>query len=168
MRKALFAAITLTFVIYAQTEYPHVQDNGGGYREGAGYRSYASIGQAVIGRCSDGSVENQAGYLTGVEVYLEVRETPDEAKLPEQVVISPAYPNPFNSRCQIEVALPAPGRVAFEVYDLYGRKLYSASYSKPAGAYVVEFDAGNLPSGIYIYRVSVGDVVDTGRLMLVK
>ena len=168
MKRALLSVIVLTFVAYAQTEYPHVQDNGGGYREGAGYRSYASIGQAVIGRCSDGSVVNQAGYLTGLEVYLAIREMPEDTKLPEQVVISPAYPNPFNSKCQIEVAMPRAGAISFSVYDLFGRRIHITREEKPAGTYTVEFDAGNLPSGVYLYKVAAGNITETGRLILVK
>lgn len=168
MKRAIFTTLAMIFAVYAQTEYPHVQDNGGGYREGAGYRSYASIGQAVIGRCSDGSVVNQAGYLTGLEVYLEIRQMPQETKLPEQVVISPAYPNPFNSKCQIEVAMPRAGAISFSVYDLFGRRIYTTREKKPAGTYTIEFDAGNLPSGVYLYRVAAGNTTETGRLILVK
>ena len=129
MKKVFITALMLASVIYAQTEYPHVQDNGGGYREGAGYRSYASIGQAVI---------------------------------------SPAYPNPFNSKCQIEVAIPRAGAISFSVYDLFGRKIYTTHEKKPAGTYTIEFDAGNLPSGVYLYRVAAGNTTETGRLILVK
>ena len=168
MKRAIFTTLVMIFAVYAQTEYPHVQDNGGGYREGAGYQSYASIGQAVIGRCSDGSVVNQAGYLTGLEVYLAIREMPEETKLPEQVVISPAYPNPFNSKCQIEVAMPRAGAISFSVYDLFGRKIYTTHEKKPAGTYTIEFDAGNLPSGVYLYKVAAGNITETGRLILVK
>ena len=168
MKRAIFTTLVMIFAVYAQTEYPHVQDNGGGYREGAGYQSYASIGQAVIGRCSDGSVVNQAGYLTGLEVYLAIREMPEETKLPEQVVISPAYPNPFNSKCQIEVAMPRAGAISFSVYDLFGRRIHTTREEKPAGTYTVEFDAGNLPSGVYLYKVAAGNITETGRLILVK
>lgn len=169
MRKTVSTLVILFLgLIYAQTEYPHTHDNGGGYREGAGYRSYASIGQAVIGKCNGDNFTNQAGYLTGISAILEVHESPQNTKLPDRVLISPAYPNPFNSYCQIDINLPDDDDVVFEVYDIFGRKLYFFKEHRPAGVYSLNFNASNLESGVYLYRVMVGQVSTRGRLILVK
>ena len=160
----LFCAI----VLYAQTEYPHVQDNGGGYVESGGYRSYASIGQAVIGECSGGGVVNQAGYITGIAVYLDIHEKPDDAILPDKAEIGLPYPNPFNSVCKIDVALPYSANIEFFVYDLTGQRIYSHSEKRPSGFYTIRFQAGKLNSGVYLYTVRAGDTYEKGKIILVK
>ncbi len=169
--KNIITTATLIFVItlFAQTtEYPHVQDNGGGYKEGAGLHSYASIGQPVIGECGDGSHINQAGYITGLAVYLDIEEKPSAGLLPEKAEIGLPYPNPFNSTCKIDVALPSNATIDFAVYDLSGHSIFKHSEKRPAGIYSVRFDAGKLGSGIYLYSIRVGDAVDKGKIILVK
>ncbi len=169
MRNISITIILLgAIVLFAQIEYPHVQDNGGGYKESAGYRSCASIGQAVIGECSDGSVVNQAGFETPLDICLEINEKPNGGFLPEKAQIGLPYPNPFNSVCKIDVALPSNATINFAVYDLSGHNIFRQSEERPAGVYSIKFDAGKLGSGVYLYSIKVGDTVAHGKLILVK
>jgi len=169
MKKIAAIYILGIVLAFAQTtEYPHVQDNGGGYRTDGTYRSYASIGQAVIGNCGNGTYINQVGYLTSTEVYLAIEEKPNSDNLPDKLVITPPYPNPFNSACQVDLNLPEGEEIKFAIYDLFGRKIFEQTEYKPAGIYTLKFEAGSIPSGIYIYRVSIGNTSDSGKLILVR
>jgi len=169
MRLIITGLMILTIALFAQTEeYPHVQDNGGGFVETPGYRSYASIGQPVIGECGDGSHTNQAGYITGLSVYLAIEEKPNPGELPEKAAIGVPYPNPFNSACQIEIELPEASRVDFEIFDMNGRKIFGHDEERTVGSYVIKLDAGTMLSGVYFYRVATSNIQKTGKLILVK
>jgi len=156
--------------VFAQTiEYPHVQDNGGGFKTDATYRSYASIGQPVIGNCGNASYINQVGYLTGISCCVKIEEQPNTGKLPEKPTIGLPYPNPFNSVCNIEIALPEPEDVVFQVFDLNGHKVFEFLEHKVSGVYAIKFIAGNeLSSGIYLYSVHIGGYAMSGKMTFVK
>jgi len=56
-----------------------------------------------------------------------------------------------------------------KVYDLLGREVATlVKEEKPAGEYEVEFNAANLPSGIYFYQLKAGDYVETRKMALLK
>ncbi|HSD63196.1 MAG TPA: phospholipase D-like domain-containing protein, partial [Ignavibacteriaceae bacterium] len=79
------------------------------------------------------------------------------------------YPNPFNPITTIRFELPESERVELIIYDILGRKVETL-YNKvaPAGIVDVDFNAGNLASGIYIYRIKAGDFVTSKKLVLLK
>lgn len=169
MKKCVITISIIFAMASAQIENPHVQDNGGGFRSNASYRSYASIGQAVAGICGNASYINQAGFITGVSAYLAVEEEPQTGKMPEKPFVSAPYPNPFNSACRISIVLPNPAEIKFQCFNLSGRLVYELSEKRQAGHYTLTFDAGGLSSGIYFYNVIIGDAfLERGKLMLVK
>ncbi len=79
------------------------------------------------------------------------------------------YPNPFNPVTTIRFELPKTEKVILKVYDMLGREVETL-YNKvaPAGIVDVDFNAGNLASGLYIYRIKAGDFVTAKKLMLLK
>jgi hypothetical protein len=59
--------------------------------------------------------------------------------------------------------------VKLEVFDLLGRKVATlVNEQKPAGRYEVEFDASNLASGVYIYKLTAGSFVSSKKMMVIK
>ena len=79
------------------------------------------------------------------------------------------FPNPFNSQTTFEFTLFESGFVSMSVFDLLGHKVKTiVSDEKPAGDHIVAFNASDLSSGIYFYKFQVGDVVDNGKMMLLK
>ena len=168
-----FLSVSLLFLVpcsllLAQSEYPHVMDNGGGLSENTSYKNIASIGQAVIGVASNPSNINQAGYITAVDIFLDIKEDPTVAQLPTEISIGKPYPNPFNPTCQIKVKVPELSEISFEVFDLLGRSIFTESKNCKGGTYRLIFNAEGLPSGVYLYRISVGKTVSDGKFMLVK
>lgn len=94
----------------------------------------------------------------------------EEKGLPAKLTISQNYPNPFNPSTTIAYGIPETGEVTLEVFDVIGRKVATllAGERKSAGRYAVTFDASNLASGIYIYRLRLGTSVLVRKLTLIK
>ncbi len=80
------------------------------------------------------------------------------------------YPNPFNPQTRISYALPHASTVTLRVYDVIGREVATLlqNEKKLTGTYEVIFDASNLPSGIYFYRLQADNFVETRKMTLVK
>ena len=79
------------------------------------------------------------------------------------------YPNPFNPSTNIRYLIPAQGFISLKVYDLLGREIETlVNEEKPAGNFKVEFDAKNLSSGIYFYKLQAGDYSSVKKMVLVK
>lgn len=79
------------------------------------------------------------------------------------------YPNPFNPSTIIKYQIPKAGNVKLVIYDILGREVTRlVDEFQNDGRYEVKFDASNLSSGIYIYRLEANDFVDSKKMMLVK
>ncbi len=79
------------------------------------------------------------------------------------------YPNPFNPTTVIKYQLANPGFVTISVYNMLGMEIAKlVNEEKSAGEYEVEFDASNLSSGIYFYRLQAGSFVETKKMLLLK
>ena len=84
-------------------------------------------------------------------------------------LLSNNYPNPFNPATTIRYELPERGFVTLKVFDVLGNEVATlVNQEKPAGSYQVEWNAFNLPSGIYFYRMRAGNFTDTKKLILLK
>ena len=86
------------------------------------------------------------------------------------------YPNPFNPTTKIKYSIPAPPNlpkgevfVQLKVYDVLGREVATlVNKQQQPGNYEVEFDASNLSSGVYFYRLTAGSFVETKKMILLK
>jgi hypothetical protein len=94
----------------------------------------------------------------------------DEEVLPKQVVLNQNYPNPFNPTTTISFTLPATSNVTLEVFNMLGQRVSTLAVNKTmaAGQHSVAFDAANMPSGMYLYRLSTGNFTSTKKMMLLK
>ncbi len=79
------------------------------------------------------------------------------------------YPNPFNPVTTIRFQVPETEKVELKVYDMLGREVMTL-FDKvtPAGVVDIDFNAGKLASGIYIYRIKAGAFIEAKKLMLLK
>ena len=97
-----------------------------------------------------------------------VEEQP-ASTLPGEYRLDQNYPNPFNPRTDISFALKAPGRVRLSVFDASGRLVRVLVDTKlAAGPHKVTLNAGNLPSGLYFYRLKVNGFTATRKMLLLK
>ena len=89
--------------------------------------------------------------------------------LPTEYALSNAYPNPFNPTTTIEYSLPQSGDVSLIIYNLTGQEVTRlVSEVQQAGYHQVTWNAANVPSGIYFYRLQAGDFVQTKKIVLLK
>jgi hypothetical protein len=99
-------------------------------------------------------------YLTGVN---------ENNTIPVKFELSQNYPNPFNPTTNIKYQIQKSSFVRISVFNSLGQKVSDlVSEKKSAGIYEVEFNAENLSSGIYFYKIEAGDFSDVKKMILIK
>ncbi len=89
--------------------------------------------------------------------------------IPEVFSLSQNYPNPFNPTTKINYSLPVSNHVSLKIFDVLGKEVVNlVNQRQNAGAYSVEFNGGNLSSGVYFYRIDAGEFTDIKRMVLIK
>lgn len=79
------------------------------------------------------------------------------------------YPNPFNPSTVVGFRLSVAGNAKLTVYDVLGREVaVLVDGPMSAGAHSVTFDASNLTSGVYLYKLEAGGMTQVRRMSLVK
>ena len=78
------------------------------------------------------------------------------------------YPNPFNPKTTIAFALPTGGDYSLTIYNVTGQKVTSFSGSADAGMVSIDWDAANMASGVYFYKLDTENFVDTKKMVLLK
>jgi hypothetical protein len=88
---------------------------------------------------------------------------------PDKFVLEQNYPNPFNPTTIISWQSPISGHQTLKVYDILGNEVVTlVNEYKEAGRYKIEFDASNIPSGIYYYKVTAGSFSDVKKMLVIK
>ena len=89
--------------------------------------------------------------------------------IPAAFELSQNYPNPFNPSTTISYSLPQNNDVVLEIYNTLGQKVATLINQKQtAGTYNVTFDASNLATGVYFYRLQSGNFMEVRKMMLLK
>ena len=89
--------------------------------------------------------------------------------LPQQFQLRQNYPNPFNPTTQIAYEIPSEEYVSLRVYNALGEQVaVLVDGQRSAGAYSVTFQATDLPSGMYFYRLIAGEYQQTRKLLLLR
>ncbi|MCB9057006.1 MAG: T9SS type A sorting domain-containing protein [Calditrichae bacterium] len=105
----------------------------------------------------------------GYSVTAIVEKNTLSESIPVSYKLSQNYPNPFNPVTNIEFSLPAYGPVELAVYNMLGQKIATLlKDTMQAGSYRVTWDATKVASGMYVYKISAGDYVQTKRMLLIK
>ncbi|OQY77178.1 MAG: hypothetical protein B6D43_07580 [Ignavibacteriales bacterium UTCHB1] len=92
-----------------------------------------------------------------------------EIGVPSEFALSQNYPNPFNPTTKIDFQVPVEGLVKLNIVDITGREVATlVNESLTPGYYSYDFNASNLSSGVYFYRLVSKSSVITKRMMLVK
>jgi hypothetical protein len=131
---------------------------------GVSHMEFVRNGNNIYGYAiaADGSVLKLADVVTGIND--PIGQIPSEYKLEQN------YPNPFNPSTTIKFSIPTSSHVTLKVYNAAGKEVASIlSDFRSAGTYTEQFVApADLSSGVYFYRLSAGNFVDTRKFMLVK
>jgi len=130
-------------------------------------------------------VENMVGHANGGKTALVVRTytlyafDPEEPTtgmdeqaddpLPQTFSLAQNYPNPFNDATIINYNLPTSSDVTIEIYDILGRLVDSHGIeNQPAGNHQYHWQADNVSSGVYFYKLEAGAVSETKKMVLLK
>ena len=93
----------------------------------------------------------------------------DESNYPSGFYLEQNYPNPFNPSTTINYSIPSSEFVTLKVYDVLGNKVATlVDEYKFAGSYEIDFDASQLSSGVYFYKLQAGRFVEIKKMMLIR
>jgi hypothetical protein len=92
-----------------------------------------------------------------------------DGRTPKSFALEQNYPNPFNPATVIQYAVPATQYISLKVYNVLGEIVSTlVNGVQDAGYKSVEWNAANLPSGIYFYRLRAGSLNETKKLILLR
>ena len=118
-------------------------------------------GLAYVAERADGLTIYQNDLVTGIEDPIQA--------VPGEFTLYQNYPNPFTPGTRISFRLEKNTRVTLEVLNILGQKVATLVEGyKPAGEYNIDFDAGDLSSGVYVYRLKSGQVSQSRKMLLLK
>jgi len=114
--------------------------------------------------------EDNGWYIDDVRIEGIVTDISDnQNEIPNTFSLLQNYPNPFNPSTKISWQSPVASWQNLKVYDVLGNEVVTlVNEYKPAGFYDTEFNATNLPSGVYFYELKVGSFVATKKMVLIK
>ncbi len=125
-------------------------------------------GLFIVGYGTNSLTGLDEGYLISVNGVSSVSESGNN---PEYFSLFQNYPNPFNPSTSIQYAIGSRQFVQLKVYDVLGNEIATlVNEEKSPGVYSVEFGTGSteLSSGIYFYKITAGEFVQTKKMILVK
>jgi hypothetical protein len=122
---------------------------------------------------SDGYVAGEGWYIDDIYVVSTVANE-DNVASPARFTLHENYPNPFNPTTTIRFELPVSGEVSLDIYNLKGQRVRSlVGKELEKGTHSIVWNGrddrgGAVASGIYLYRLQSGDLVQTRKMMLMK
>ncbi len=107
--------------------------------------------------------------LNTIDKWVWSETSVHQLDLPENFKLSQNYPNPLNPSTTIEFSINTPANVILAVYNMKGQLVETlVSEHKNTGSYKVVWNADNMPSGTYVYRLQVGNEFMTKKMVLLK
>ena len=117
---------------------------------------------------------NTVGTTTGDIWNFRIENSPTGVenisnKIPTDYFLYQNYPNPFNPTTTISYSVPQTSFVNLKIYDVLGNEMFTlVNGERQTGNYKVNFNASNIPSGVYFYRMQAGNFVSTKKFVLFK
>jgi hypothetical protein len=133
---------------------------------GNGYNAYYNSSNSANSYLNAGTYSLVGGGYLLPEGTTDVE---DETSIPTDWSLSQNFPNPFNPSTTINYQIPSSGQVNLQVFDVLGREIETlVNGVKQAGSYSITFNAQNLPSGVYVYRIRGNDFIQSKKMLLIK
>jgi hypothetical protein len=109
-----------------------------------------------------GGLQDSTVWSVTTDVFLD-------HSVPSDFMLSQNYPNPFNPTTNIELRIANCEFVSLKIFDLLGREVTTlVNETRQPGIYSARWDASAMPSGVYLYRLRVGNFVSTKQMVLLK
>jgi len=130
-------------------------------------RAISFDGRFIVGAGFNSSTSRNEGFLLFNGNTTDVQSV--NSHLPIALELEQNFPNPFNPSTTISFSIPTEEFVTLKVFNSLGEEVAELiNETKPAGNYSVSFDASNLSSGIYFYKISAGNYSDTKKIIYLK
>jgi len=114
-------------------------------------------------------VPKGAGLFPNWRQEIPTDVTDEGVDMPEAISLMQNYPNPFNANTVIEYSLSETAPVTVEIFDLLGKKVETLENGiQGPGSHSLTWDASNVATGTYFYRITVNDVTQTRKMTLIK
>lgn len=130
-------------------------------------------GDGLVDDIRDLTIYQNHGDLVG-DATLDTSDVPlgvedRNSTIPSKFQLSQNFPNPFNPTTTINFSIPEAYFVSLKVFNCLGQEIVTlVSKELNAGNYKYDWNATNLPSGIYFYRIQVGSINETKKMILLK
>ena len=93
----------------------------------------------------------------------------NQIEIPLSYILSQNFPNPFNPSTTIKYSIPQLSSVQIKIFDVLGNEIETlVNEEKPVGTYELNWNAANLPSGVYFYQLQAENFVQTRKMILLK
>ncbi|MGB9774211.1 MAG: T9SS type A sorting domain-containing protein, partial [Bacteroidota bacterium] len=149
-------------------------DGGGVYRSTDNGGSWTRINNGLTSLSVRCLATNSSGQIfagtRGNGVYGSVKPSTGvkemAGEIPGSFALEQNYPNPFNPSTTISFDVPKQSHLRLAIYDVLGREVKTlVDEEKNPGRYSVTFDASNLPSGVYLYRLEAGSFSEVRKMV---
>jgi photosystem II stability/assembly factor-like uncharacterized protein len=140
-------------------------DNGAGWNlENTGLQSLIGFSFA---QSSDGKIFATTG--SGIFRNSGTSDVDDETTNPDAFILKQNFPNPFNPTTKISYTVQTEGFVSLKIFNVLGQQVATPiSKHQTAGKYEIDFNASDLPSGAYLYSLTVGNLTSNKKMILSK
>lgn len=142
--------------------YYQFDENGGQVVHNSSF--YQTVG--VLGKSADAD-NNDPEWSTSEIILVGVDD--HDYSLPKNFMLAQNYPNPFNPSTSIQFSIPSASNVKLKLYDVLGNEIKTLiNENKSPGNYSINFNAEELASGIYIYRLESNNSILSKKMILLK
>jgi hypothetical protein len=164
----MIVIISLSTFINAQT-YSHKREamgGAGGTASSEGITNRAITCQIAVGTANDDNHSHGAGFIWPFDWQTFAEE---KDAIPTVFELSQNYPNPFNPNTTIMYSLPERSYVTLDIFNILGQKKVTlVDEYQDAGTHTVIWQANDISSGVYFYRIVAGDNTESRKLLLLK
>ncbi len=115
-----------------------------------------------------GEFLNLEGNVLSIEMATHEGNPVNAKLIPSTFSLAQNYPNPFNPTTSIAFSLPVASEYNLTIYNVSGQTIATFSGTEQAGHVVLEWNADDLASGVYFYRLNAGSFSDTKKMVLLK
>ncbi|HQJ46289.1 MAG TPA: T9SS type A sorting domain-containing protein, partial [Ignavibacteriaceae bacterium] len=140
-----------------------------GYVPGFGTTTESKSYSFTDSKLNEGNYKYRLKQIDYDGAYKYSKELNVEVSMPLEFSLEQNYPNPFNPSTTIKYSIAEDGYIKLSVYNLLGEEVTNlVNGQQKAGRYEIDFNAGTLASGVYIYRLETSNFISSKKLMLMK